>query len=91
MFKKVFTSFIPVGFVCGFPFTADEFVLLREERIGNLRIGLSEGKVKKTIHCALKRGPEEFMAGDGAYHQTGEYTGCGIVLDMVSETNIALK
>ena len=91
MLKKIFASIMLVGFVCGSSFAADELALLREEQIGNLRIGLSEREVKKTIHCALKRGPEEFMAGDGVYHQKWEYTGCGITLDMVSDKKGALK
>ena len=85
MLKKAFASIMLVGFVCGFPFGADEFALLREERIGNLRIGISETEVRKRIHCTLKRGPEEFWGADGAYHQEWEYTGCGIRLGMVSE------
>ena len=91
MLKKIFASIMLVGFVCGSSFAADELALLREEQIGNLHINLSEREVKKTIHCTLKRGPEEFMAGDGVYHQKWEYTGCGITLDMVSDRKGALK
>ena len=85
MLKKVFVSIMLAGVVCGFSFGADEFPLLKEERIGNLRIGISEAEVKKGIHCTLKRGPEELWGADGAYHQEWEYTGCGIRLGMVSE------
>jgi hypothetical protein len=80
-----------VGFVCNFSFSADEFTLLREERIGTLRIDLPEREVKKIIHCPLKRGPEELWAADGAYHQKWEYAGCGITLGMVSEKKGASK
>jgi hypothetical protein len=90
VFKKILASIMLVGFVCNFSVSADEFALLREERIGNLRIGLSEGEVKKTIHCALKRGPEELWDADGAYHQEWEYVRCGITLGMVSEKKGAL-
>ncbi len=59
MLKKIFASIMLLAFVCGSTFAADQLALLREERIGNLRIGLAEGEVKKTIHCTLRRGPEE--------------------------------
>ena len=91
MLKKIFASIMLVGFVCSVSFSADEFALLREERIGNLHIDLSEGEVKKTIHCTLKRGPEELWGADGAYHQEWEYVGCGITLGMVSEKKGAPK
>ena len=85
MLKKIFASIMLVGFVGSFSFSADEFALLREERIGNLRIDSSEREAKKTIHCTLKRGPEELWGADGAYHQEWEYVGCGITLGMVSK------
>jgi hypothetical protein len=91
VFKKILASFILAGFACNVSVSADEFALLREERMGNLRIGLSEGEVKKNIHCTLKRGPEELWDADGAYHQEWEYVGCGITLGMVSEKKGALK
>jgi len=80
-----------VGFICNLSFAADEFSLLREERIGELRINLSEQEVKKKIHCSLKLGPEKLWGADGAYHQTWDYTGCGIRLGMVSEKKGAPK
>ena len=85
MLKKVFISIMLAGVVCGFSFGADEFSLLKEERIGNLRIGISETEVKKEIHCTLTLGPEELWGADGAYHQAWEYTDCGISLGMASE------
>lgn len=63
----------------------DEFSLLKQEQIGNLRIGLSEAKVKQAIKCAVKREAEQFWGADGAYHQKWKYADCGIVLSMVSE------
>ncbi len=63
----------------------DEFSLLKQERIGNLRIGLSEAKVKQAINCAVKREAEQFWGADGAYHQKWKYADCGITLSMVSE------
>jgi hypothetical protein len=69
----------------------DEFSLLRKERIGNLRIGLSEAKVKQIINCQLKREPEQFWGADGAYHQQWKYANCGIILGMVSARKGAPK
>jgi hypothetical protein len=80
-----------IGFICNLSFAEDEFSLLREEQIGALRIDLPEQEVKKTIHCALKRGPEKLWGADGAYHQTWKYAGCGITLGMVSEKKGAPK
>ena len=84
MLKKTLTSIMIIGFMCNVSFSADEFALMHEERIGSLRIGLSEGNVKKAIHCTLKRGPENFEGADGEYHQEWVYDGCGITLDMSS-------
>lgn len=85
MLKILFASIILFGFTSSLSFAADGLDLLRTERIGALRIGLSEGEVIKRIHCILKRGPEELWDADGAYHQKWEYVGCGITLGMVSE------
>jgi hypothetical protein len=79
------------GFVCGTTFAADEFALLREERIGDLRIGLTEKDVQKAIHCSLKLGPDELWGSDGSYHQKWEYSACGVTLSMVSERKGAAK
>ncbi|MHB8139171.1 MAG: hypothetical protein ACYDGO_12410 [Smithellaceae bacterium] len=91
MSKKIIISLMLVLFVCNFSFSADEFTLLREERIGALRIDLPEREVKKTIHSTLKRGSDELWGADGAYHQKWEYAGCGITLGMVSEKKGASK
>lgn len=91
MLKIFFVSIILFGFMCSFSFSADGFALLHEERIGTLRIGLSEGEVKKRIHCSLRRGSEELWGADGAYHQKWEYVDCGITLSMVSEKKGASK
>jgi hypothetical protein len=58
MLKKIFISIILTGLVCNVSFSADEFTLLREERIGTLRIELTEREVKKAIPCRLKREPD---------------------------------
>jgi hypothetical protein len=69
----------------------NEFSLMRKERIGSLRIGLSEAKVKQIMNCNLKREPEQFSQVDGAYHQEWKYADCGVVLVMVSDRQNAAK
>jgi hypothetical protein len=64
----------------------NESSLLQNESIGNLKIGLSEEKVKQVIsNCTLKRETEQLWGADGAYHQKWKYVNCGITLGMVSE------
>jgi hypothetical protein len=91
MLRKIIVVIMFFGFVCSFSFAADDFSLLKEERIGDLRINLSEKHVSKAIKCALKRGPDELWAADGAYHQEWKFAACGITLDMVSEKKGGLK
>jgi hypothetical protein len=69
----------------------DDFTLMGKERIGNLRIGLSEKKVKQVINCKVTREQDQLWGADGSYHQTWKYTDCGITLDMVSEKTGAPK
>ena len=86
MLRHVITAIMLVVFVfCGISFAADDFALLKEERIGDLRIGWSGKDVGKAITCKVKRGPDELWGADGAYHQEWKYAACGITLDMVSE------
>ena len=79
------------GLMCSTTFAAGEFALLREERIGSLRIGLPEKDILKAVNCSLTRGPDELWGADGAYHQKWEYVGCGVTLSMVSEKKGAAK
>jgi hypothetical protein len=69
----------------------DDFALMSKERIGNLRIGLSEKKVKQVMNCKVIRDPDQLWGADGAYHQAWKYADYGITLDMVSEKNGAPK
>lgn len=89
--RLAFVLAVTLGFLYNASYAADEFSLLNEERIGNLRIGLSEEEVKKTVRCELKREPDVLWGADGLYHQQWEYVGCGITLDMVSEKKGAAK
>jgi hypothetical protein len=63
----------------------DPFPLLKEERLGELRLGLTEKEVKAKIPCKLKKGQEEYWAATGDFVQKWEYPDCGITLDLSSE------
>jgi len=65
---------------------ADEFALLKAERIGPLRIGLPEGEVARGIACKPRRGPVTRWEADGDSHQEWAYPDCGITLDMIATT-----
>jgi hypothetical protein len=88
VFKKILAAIIVLVSACSAALSADEFF---EEPIGKLRLGLSEGEVKKAVHCTVKRGPEQLWGADGAYHQKWVYADCGITLSMVSEKKGAPK
>ena len=62
-----------------------EFALLETERIGDLRLGMSESALKDKIPCRLQRGPEELWGADEAWHQDWVYKACGITLGMSSD------
>jgi len=62
----------------------DMFALLKEEQIGDLRLGLTEKEVKTKIPCKLKKGKEEFWAATGEFVQKWDYPDCGISLNMGS-------
>jgi len=79
------------GFICHPSWAADGFDLLREEKIGNLRIDLPEKEVKKAISCKEKRGADKLWGADEAYHQEWAYADCGITLDIVSDKKRGAK
>jgi len=83
MIGKLTATFLVLGFLCstGWLKASD---LLTTERIGRLRIGLSETDLLKSIDCDLKRGPESLWGADGAYHQTWQCPACGLKLGMTS-------
>ena len=80
-----------LGFLCGMSFAAKGADLVADERIGNLRIGLTEADLKKAIECTLKRGPENLWGADGMYHQAWQCPACGLDFGMVSEKRGGLK
>ena len=85
MFSKRSFTVLLLGFLCGMSFAAKGADLVADERIGNLRIGLTEADLKKAIECTLKRGPENLWGADGMYHQAWQCPACGLDFGMVSE------
>ena len=55
---------------------ADEFVLLKEERIGPLRFNQPAAEAKRLITCPVQRGPVELWGADGDYHQAWTAPAC---------------
>jgi hypothetical protein len=62
-----------------------------EERIGELRLGLTEKDVHGNIHCKPRKDKEVFEAATGEYVQMWKFPECGIVLKMSSERKGAKK
>ncbi|WP_295385184.1 hypothetical protein [uncultured Thiodictyon sp.] len=90
MFKKIaFAAMLGVS-LSGTCLAAD-FDPLEQEQIGGLRYGQSEAAFKKEIGCKPKRGPDEFAAADGAWHQDWEYPDCGVSLGTVSDKKGGIK
>ena len=61
------------------------FKLMKTEKIGELRIGLTEAQVKQVLPAKPARGPDRHWAADGQYHQKWTYAREGVKLTMVSE------
>ena len=85
MHNKLFAALL-LGTVWNLALAADEFTLLKAERIGPLRIGLPEGEVARGIACPPHLGPVTRWEADGDYHQQWAYPDCGITLDMSATT-----
>jgi hypothetical protein len=67
------------------PLNAPEpFPLLKEERLGELRLGLTEKEVKAKISGKLQKGQEEYWAATGDFVQEWDYPDCGLTLNMSS-------
>lgn len=61
---------------------ADEFALLKEDRIGPLRFNQPAAEAKRLITCPVQRGPVELWGADGDYHQAWTAPACGLTLDV---------
>ena len=61
---------------------ADEFALLKEERIGPLRVDQPAAEVERLITCPVQRGKVELWGADGDYHQAWTAPVCGLTLDL---------
>lgn len=56
-----------------------------KERIGTLRLGMTEIDLTKNIPCKPRKGKEILEGATGEYVQEWKYSECGIVLKMGSE------
>ena len=85
MHNKLFAALL-LGTVWNLALAADEFALLKAERIGPLRVDLPAREVARLIDCPPHRGPETRWEADSDYHQQWTYPDCGITLDMIATT-----
>lgn len=85
MIRFLCFSVLLLGFLSSVGVVAQGADILAEERIGSLRIGLSEGDLMKATSCDFKHGRENRWGADGMYHQTWQCRSCGLNLGMVSE------
>src|SRR5262249_33898607 len=67
------------------------FKLMRSEKIGELRIGMPEAELKRTVTAQPKRAREVFQAADARYVQRWAYALQGLALRMGSEKKGAAK
>lgn len=63
--KKVAFAALLLGGVWNRAPAADEFALLKAERIGPLRVGLPAREVARSIDCQPRRGPLTRWEADG--------------------------
>ncbi len=61
------------------------------EKIGELRLGLSEKEINRIIPCRPEKGKEILEGATGDYIQMWKYHDCGILLKMVSERKRGAK
>lgn len=64
------------------PAVADEFALMKEERLGPLRVDQPTAEAKRLIPCPVQRGPVERWGADGDDHQAWTAPACGLTLDV---------
>jgi hypothetical protein len=62
----------------------DPFALMRAERVGPLRIGMTAGDVQKLLGKPQSRSKDEESPVDGLEHQVWAWAAKGIRLDMVT-------
>lgn len=67
------------------------FELMKTDHVGGLRIGLAGTEVLKLLSCPVKKGKDRVWGADGGRHQAWSFPGCGVELDMVSDTKSAPK
>lgn len=81
----LFIALMSVGCV------SNEVSLPEGDRVGQFYLGLSEAEVKKNMSCPVTYGKDEMWGADGLYHQSWDYTDCGMLFDMTSSEQNASK
>ena len=61
------------------------FKLMKSEKIGELRIDMTEAQIKQVLPTKPARSREQLWGADGQYHQKWSYAGQGLTLGVVSE------
>ena len=79
---KTVIAALLLGILWNLPVPADEFALLKKERIGPLHLDQPAAEAERQIPCPVKRGPMEFWGADGEYHQAWTAPDCGLTLDL---------
>jgi hypothetical protein len=67
------------------------FKLMKIERIGELRIDMTEAQIKQILPAKPARTREQLWEADGRYHLKWNYAAQGLTLGMVSEKKGAAK
>jgi hypothetical protein len=65
--------------------------LMEQERLGDLRTGLSGTEAQKAISCPAQKGKEVLEGATGDFVQTWRFPGCGVELKMASEKKGGVK
>jgi len=67
------------------------FKLMKSEKIGDLKLEMTEAQVKQLLPAQPARAREQLWGADGQYHQKWTYAPQGLRLSMVSEKKGAAK
>ena len=61
------------------------FKLMKTEKIGELRLEMTEAQIKQVLPAAPKRSAEKLWGADGRYHSRWTYSAQGLTLGMVAD------
>jgi len=89
--KKFYIAFMLSISLLSLSVVADELDIIDTQEIGELKLGLTQTKLKNILKCPLKLGEDAMWEADGLYHQDWEYLECGVMLDMTSSQKSSIK